>query len=197
MHLIKILLLLLCGSTLISIGLNFFIVPSQLVDGGMIGLALILNYVWNVKIGTALLVFSVPIFIVVWFYKQSFVYKGILGISITSLMVNVFHDIPFPFHPSPLLSAILGGLFLGCGVGLMFLFNISTDSLDLFALFISHSLNVNLGLIIFILDFLVIGLGFLLMNHDQKILSVIAICAHVSTITFFSILKNKRNNPAY
>lgn len=197
MHLIKILLLLLCGSTLISIGLNFFIVPTQLLDGGMIGLALIFNYVWNIKVGTALLVFSVPIFVVVWFYKKSFVYKGVVGISMTSVMVNILHDVSFPFHPSPLLSALLGGLFLGCGVGLMLLFNISTDSLDLFALFISHSLNWNLGLIIFILDFLVIGLGFLFMNHDQKLLSVIAICAHVSTITFFSILKSKRNNPAY
>ncbi|RXT06395.1 YitT family protein [Ammoniphilus sp. CFH 90114] len=191
MKMLKEIFVVMIGSILIGLGINVFIIPTNLVDGGMIGIALLLNYVWNLNVGIALFILSIPIFILVWFYKKSFVYRGFLGIGVTSFIVHLFSTISIVPLFDPLYSALLGGFLLGSGVGFMFLFDVSTDSLDLFALFLSDKFKINIGLMVFILDAFVIGTAFIIVNHQQILLSLIAICAHVCAIIMFNLFKSR------
>ena len=51
MHLIKKGLVILVGSVFIALGINLFLIPYKVLDGGIIGIALILNYLWGLKPG--------------------------------------------------------------------------------------------------------------------------------------------------
>lgn len=190
MSILKQLLFLFIGSLFVSIGITFFIVPSNIVDGGMIGVALILNYIWDVNIGFILVLLSIPVFILVWFYQSSFVYKSLVGILMTAAFINLLDLLSLELTLHSLPTAILGGLLLGTGVGIMFIYNISSDSLDLFALYLSDILKLNVGILIFIIDALVVGVGFFIISKEEQILSLIAITSHGMSATLITRYRN-------
>ncbi|RKJ17248.1 hypothetical protein D7X33_46885, partial [Butyricicoccus sp. 1XD8-22] len=57
-------LVIIIGSILISLGINLFLVPYEILDGGIIGIGLILNYLWNLKPGLMIICLSIPIFMI-------------------------------------------------------------------------------------------------------------------------------------
>ena len=60
----------LIGSLLIAIGINGFLVPFKLLEGGAIGISLIFHYLTGVKVGVTFLLVSIPIFILALFFYQ-------------------------------------------------------------------------------------------------------------------------------
>jgi len=175
----------LAGSLLVAVGLNLFFVPYELMDGGLIGVALILNYLWRVKVGLAVILLSLPIFVWAWRRNRTFFYNSLHGMMISSLLIDIVASFykkillptygPVSFHP--LVSAIGGGLLVGTGIGLMLRHRISTGGTDLVAQFISEVTRVNVGMIILLMDVLVLLAGGLLLTEDTLLLSTIAILA--------------------
>ena len=165
------------GSMLISYGINQFFVPHHILDGGMIGLALIFHYLWGLEIGLTIIVLSIPIYILAWKYFRQFFYYSIPGWLVSSLFIDWLHFLVLPYSFHPLVSALLGGLILGIGVGIMFRVDISTGGLDLLAQMVAAYTKTNIGVMIFIIDMLVIMAGFWVVTPTEILLSVIAVTA--------------------
>ncbi|HYK73836.1 MAG TPA: YitT family protein [Pseudoneobacillus sp.] len=167
------------GSIFLSIGINFFLVPFELLDGGIIGIGLIINYLIGVKAGLAIIFLSIPVFILAWLYNRAYFFNSLHGMLFSSFTI----DLLFPFHERfsstfecpPIVSSILGGIFVGIGIGVMLRFETSTGGTDLLAQFLSDNLKINVGIIIFIIDALVICLGGLLLSGETFLLSALTI----------------------
>lgn len=169
---------------LISVGVNVFILPYSIIDGGMIGVALILNYKWNLSTGLAFIVLSIPIFIVVWRYHKQYCINSFIGMVVTGTFLDHFPLNGFGEISNPLVSSILGGLFVGFGIGLLFLCEMSTDSIDLLAQFLASVFKLNVGMIVFLFDFLVFIFAIPFLNSEQTILSLITITTNCLIVTF-------------
>lgn len=169
----------LISSIIISIGVNFFLVPFQILDGGIIGLSLIINYLTGLKIGLTIILFSFPIYLYSWFKYRGFFYNSILGLLISSFFIDLLYPYQFYFtyyiRLTSLTSSIIGGLLIGIGIGLMLRNNTSVSGTDMLAQIISNLLKKNVGIIIFLLDFMVIVLGGILISIETLYLSIIAI----------------------
>lgn len=169
------------GSLILAIGINFFIVPFHLLDGGVIGLALIMNYITGVKVGLMMILFSLPIYVLAWFKNKAFFYNSIHGLLISSLFTDILYPYTYYFHyyihVSPLESAILGGVFVGSGIGTMLRAGASTGGLDLLAQFLSNYFSLNVGVIIFFFDAAIITFGGFLVSRNTLLLSFITILA--------------------
>ena len=166
------------GSLIISFGINNFFLPYHILDGGIIGLALIIHYQWGIGIAFTIFVTSIPIYLLAWKYYRSFFYNSIAGLTVSALFIDLFsflHFTALDFGPLP--SAIIGGLLLGIGVGVMFRVDISTGGLDLFAQMIADAWRINVGIMIFIIDILVVASGIFVITPEELILSVIAVAA--------------------
>ena len=87
-------LIILVGSVLVGIGINFFLVPFHLLDGGGIGIGLIMHYLWNIKVGIAIMCISLPIFLIAWMHYRSYFYNGIHGLLFSSVVI----DFLYPLH---------------------------------------------------------------------------------------------------
>ncbi|WP_209125127.1 YitT family protein [Alkalihalobacillus sp. BA299] len=174
---IKTIWVILLGSLLISYGINQFFIPYHILDGGMIGLGLIIHYIWDLEVGLTILIMSIPIYILAWKYYRAFFIYSIPGFVVSSLFIDWFSFFVLPLVIDPLLSAILGGLILGAGVGIMFREDISTGGLDLLAQMIADYTKVNIGVMIFIIDFLVVIGGIFVITPTEILLSVIAVTA--------------------
>lgn len=65
-------LALIIGSIFPSLGINLFLVPHKILDGGTVGIGLIANYLWGFNIGLTVIILSIPIFIYAWFHYRNF-----------------------------------------------------------------------------------------------------------------------------
>jgi len=155
---------LVAASMILAIGLNGFLAPYHLLDGGIIGLGLIINYTTGIRTGLAILVLSIPIYVITLFFERSFFIKGIHGLLLTTFSIDVLEPFQNIFHFPVIFSAMIGGILVGLGVGIMLKMGVSTGGLDLIALFVSKVTGWNVGVLIFIIDSIIIYLGFAIAN---------------------------------
>lgn len=171
-------LVIIMGSILIAIGINLFLVPFHLLDGGGIGLGLIIHYLLDMKVGLAILCISTPIFLLAWVYFRSFFYNGIHGLLFSSVIIDFLyplHIIGEKFITSEMVGALGGGILIGLGVGSMLRSKITVGGTDLLAQMIAKPLDINPGLCILSIDVLVVSLGSVLVESVSLLYSCITV----------------------
>lgn len=162
------------GSFLIAVGINAFLVPYKLLEGGAVGISLIFHYLMDAKVGFTFLLISIPIFIGAWFYYRSFFYNSIHGMLVSSIFIDILyplHLIGNHLYVSPVVSAALGGVFIGSGVGIMFRRDISMGGIDLLTQMLSKKLHQNPGIINFCFDIAIVTVGSFLIPSSRILLS--------------------------
>lgn len=104
------------GIGLASISLKAFLLPNGFMDGGVTGIALLVNQLLGINISYLLIIFSLP-FLILGYYTVSkrIVVKSILSILGLALAIQ-FGDFEI-ITEDKLLISIFGGLFLGTGMG--------------------------------------------------------------------------------
>ena len=162
------------GSLLVAIGVNAFLVPFGLLDGGALGISLIIHYAFGVKVGFTFLVVSIPIFMLAWRYYRSFFYNGIHGMLLSSLTIDLLYPLQIigrEVITVPLVSAACGGIVIGAGVGIMLRQDISIGGTDLLGQMMAKKMAVNPGVVIFCIDILIAITGSLLISSVHLVLS--------------------------
>ncbi|KAA0965049.1 YitT family protein [Sporosarcina sp. ANT_H38] len=182
------------GSILVAIGVNGFLVPFELLDGGAIGISLIIHYAMGVKVGFTFLIVGIPIFMLAWKYYRSFFYNGIHGMLLSSLIIDLLYPLNVvgkDLVENPLISAICGGMFIGVGVGIMLRQDISIGGTDLLAQMIARKLAINPGVMIFCVDILIVTMGSLLIPSIDLLLSYTTVLT-VGITTSLIVLKSAK-----
>nr|WP_151734988.1 YitT family protein [Paenibacillus tengchongensis] len=173
------LVIILAGSLLIAAATNFLLVPYKILDGGIIGIALIINYLSGTSIGLAVLLCSLPVFLIAWYKERGLFYSSVLGLIASSALIELLSPLQFYFlyyiELGSVSSAIIGGFLMGTGLGLMLRFKASTGGTDLLAKLIKRYVPLNVGLIIFLTDAVIIGTGGLLISKETFLHSLLTI----------------------
>ncbi|MFT8322038.1 MAG: YitT family protein [Bacillus sp. (in: firmicutes)] len=177
------------GSMLVGIGVNGFLVPHHLLDGGIIGIGLILHYHYSIPTGMTMILISIPLYLFVWFYNKQYFFFGIFGFLTSSFMIDSLSFLRDSFSLSMVLSSIIGGIIIGVGIGIMLRFETSTGGTDLLAQIISNFASIHIGVIIFVLDGLVLVCGISIVGADKLSASFIAI---VFVAIFTTLMTGKK-----
>lgn len=113
-------------------------------------------------------------------------------------MIDVF----YPMHSwgstlslTPLISAVLGGIFIGIGAGIMLRHEISVGGTDLLAQMIARRLKLNPGYVIFSFDILIVTIGSILISSMYLILSFMTVFSVGITISLLVSRSNRRTVP--
>jgi uncharacterized membrane-anchored protein YitT (DUF2179 family) len=181
MHSISKLIIIVAGSLLIAVGIDFFLVPFKVLDGGVIGVALIINYLFKFPVGLVIIIVSIPVMVMTWFHFRSLFYNSLLGMLISCFLIDSL--VPFQYYflyyveLTPFSSSVLGGFAVGTGIGLMLRHDTSTGGTDLLAHFLSKYIALNVGVIVFLIDAVIISLGGLLLSSETFFLSIWTISA--------------------
>lgn len=183
----------LCGSFLMAVGINYFIIPHHLFNGGFIGLSLIAKYTLGFKPGLTLIILSLPIYIYAWFKFRIYFYNGMHGLLVSGFLIDLFYPLSAWNRLSLLESSIWGGIIVGAGISMMLSVKASTGGGDLLALMIAHHSMLNVGIIILFMDIIVILIGGISMKDSAIFYSFIMVL--IIGITTFSLthylFKNK------
>jgi uncharacterized membrane-anchored protein YitT (DUF2179 family) len=180
------------GSFLVAVGVNVFLVPYELLDGGSIGIGLIVHYLTNIQVGLVMILVNIPIFLFSWYYNRSFFYNSLHGLLFSSFLI----DLLYPLHSSgphlylgPLASAVVGGTVVGSGIGMMLRFNTSSGGTDLLGLMFARRMNVNPGIIIFVIDFFIVSTGSSIISNGSLLLSCLTVICVGTTTSLVSAKK--------
>lgn len=177
------------GSVLYAVGLYTFAGNAGFAPGGISGLALILNHIWGLPVGTMTLLFNIPLVAVS--YKtvgRRLLVKSAKTMIISSLMLDVI----FPFTPmyegNRMVAAVYSGIFLGAGMALFYMRGSSSGGIDFLALTIKKKRPyMSIGVITLLIDLVVILLGWPVFGDVDAVLYGVA-STGVSTIVIDKIL---------
>lgn len=175
-------ILVVLGPLVTAIGYAFFIVPHQIVDGGVYAISMIIHYVLGTPTGMTALVLNIPL--ILWGIKElgpKFGLKTVVGLFLTSTFIDLFsllsthiHGAPdVPLASDPLLSAIYGGVFVGAGLGLIFRAKATTGGTDIVANIIAKHTSIPVGQAMMICDGTVVLGGMLFFGNPQMVLYAI------------------------
>lgn len=164
------------GSVLFSLALNMFILPANIVLGGMTGIATVINMFFGAPVGVMIILLNVPLIIAnTYFFGTGFLRRTVIGVAATSVATDILVFFPTT-TTDPLICAILGGAVMGAGVGFMMTRGYTTGGTDLVACLVKLKLKrASMGNIIIIADIAII-LGASLFTRDLSGIFYSLIC---------------------
>ncbi len=180
---------LLFGSLIYGLAIAFFIGPSGTIMGGATGIATTINILFpNITIGSMILLVNIPLILFgLKFYGWHMLWRVIVAVIMTSTMSNVLELLDVSMTDDPLLAAIMGGLLLGVGAGMMISRGYNTGGSDLAGVMLKQKLikNLSTGRIIFILDlFVICGSALITRSLHTVLYSVISIYAYTFAVDY-------------
>lgn len=168
-------LLLLIGSFVFSIGVNYFIIPNRLSEGGVIGITVITFYLFNLSPGvvnfilnTSLLAFGYK-----FFSKRTIVYS-VISIILTSSFLHItvgWGEI----IEDKLLAALFAGLAVGIGIGLIFKAGGTSGGTTILARLLNQLLGWSVGNAMLIIDITVVVASAFVIGRERAMYTLIAV----------------------
>lgn len=162
----------LIGSALFALGFDLFLEPHAMSAGGISGLALIVVHLAKFgSVGTLTILINLPLFFLGGKkLGKRFFWGSLLGLIVSSLLLDLFTIIPVP-QTEPFIAVLYGGLLCGLGLGLVFIAGTSTGGSDIVVRLLKlRYRNVPIGQISMIFDLAVSALTGLVFRDVVKAL---------------------------
>jgi uncharacterized membrane-anchored protein YitT (DUF2179 family) len=145
------------GALLVAVGLELFLVPNGFLDGGVVGISIILTEFIHLPLGVFIGILNLPFLFIA--YKHSgwrTAIRTALGIATLSAGTIILHQL----HAEPLTREFIlalgyGGLLLGVGVGLALRYGGALDGTEILAVSLSNRINMGIDQIILIINFFI------------------------------------------
>lgn len=170
------------GAVLMGVGIEEFLVPNKILDGGIVGISIILSHLSGWKLGWFIFVLNIPFFYIG--YKQigkTFALSTLLGIAVLSATTLLLHDVPV-FTEDLLLATVFGGIVLGIGVGMVIRYGGSLDGTEILAILVNKKLPFSVGEIIMFFNIFIFGTAGFVFGWNRAMYSILAYFIAFKTI---------------
>ena len=170
-------LVIIIGSFISSLGVNLFLSNAKLLSGGVTGIALILQYLWEVPSGITVFLLNIPLFFVSYKYlnKRFTIYTAIGMLSFSTALMITKPLSTLVQVDDMLLYCIYGGVLSGIGSGLIFYRNGSTGGTDIITMVIRKKYsNFNIGAVNFAINLIIVTLGAIIFGIPRALYTLIS-----------------------
>lgn len=195
-EIIKKLFFVFLGNLLCAIAFNGFFIPSNLLSGGVGGLAILTQYLTDISSGIVVFIINIPLFIL-GFKKidREFLFYAFISMFTLSFLLTVTRDIGVYFTIDDiLLSAIFGGIFNGIGMGLMFRNRTCQGGLDIVAIILKNKYNINIGTGLMAVNTVIISLSSIILGYRSAMYTLIAMYIGYQVLDKVQVGFNTRKN---
>jgi uncharacterized membrane-anchored protein YitT (DUF2179 family) len=155
------------GLMVLSLAWTGFLLPHQISGSGVTGIGAIVFYATGIPMGYTY--FAINILLLVIALKvlgKGFGIKTIIGVALSAIMLTMMQPlIPSAIVQDKFMSAIIGGILCGAGLGIIFTQGGSTGGTDIIALVINKYRNISPGRIILYCDVIIISSSFVVLTH--------------------------------
>lgn len=160
------------GPIIAAFALEGFLVPNNIIDGGIVGVSIIASFLTKYNLGMLIFVLNIP-FMFLAFNKigKKFVFQSFYAIFVLSMALNAFHNLKIT--DDLLLSTVFGGIVLGTGVGLVLKNDGSLDGTEIMSLVLSKRFGFSVGEIIMAFNIFIYGAAGLVFGWDRAMYSIL------------------------
>ncbi|WP_102261387.1 YitT family protein [Mesobacillus jeotgali] len=169
------------GAIIAAFGLDMFLVPNAILDGGVIGLSIIAAELTNISMSIYLILFNLP-FLYIGYKRMGlkFTLRTLYGVIILSGATAYLHHFE-PVTDDLFLATIIGAVILGTGVGLVIRAGGALDGTEIIAILVSKKRTISVGQIVMVMNLFIFILAALLVFSWET--------AMYSIITYFIAFK--------
>ncbi|MED5017735.1 YitT family protein [Paenibacillus chibensis] len=188
----KMVLPIILGAAIYAFGLLYFIIPNQLMEGGVTGVTVLLNYAFSIPPALSTLVLNIPLFLLGWkiLGGKQMVYTGV-GIGSLTFFLWLFEKwikagwiSPFQTERDYILAALYAGVTLGAGLGVVFRFGGTTGGSDIIARICNRKFGWSMGQVILGIDIIIIGASLFFIPRERILYTFVAVFISSKVIDF-------------
>lgn len=189
----KDLFFLILGILSYSLGYTAFVLPEQVVMGGVSGISALLFYAFGFPPGISIWVLNVTLLLIALrALTKQFTIRTIIGVTLLSAMVGALQPV---FEQFPLITpgedkfmhVLIGGALGGAGLGLVFSHNGSTGGTDIIIALLNKHFNMSFGRAMQFIDITIISSSYLLFHSMETIVYGIAFTLAASFVCDYVI----------
>jgi uncharacterized membrane-anchored protein YitT (DUF2179 family) len=162
------------GAIIAAFGLELFLVPNNILDGGVIGLSIIAAELTGIQMSIFLIILNLP-FLYIGFRRigMKFTLHTLYGVVVLSISTSVLHHFE-PVTDDLFLATIIGAVILGAGVGLVIRTGGALDGTEIIAILVSKKRPVSVGQFVMIINlFIFILAALLVFSWETAMYSII------------------------
>ena len=162
------------GAVLAAVALEIFMVPNNIIDGGIVGISIISSILTKLPLGAFIFFLNLPFLFIG--YKQigkTFVLSTLFSVTVLSIGVTILEPMPELTH-DVLLAAVFGGIILGIGVGLIIRYGGSLDGTEIVAIILDKRTCFSIGEIIMFFNVFILSSAGLFFGWDRAMYSLLA-----------------------
>ena len=148
------------GSFIYALGFQLFMLPNNIVAGGVTGVAMIINAFTHWPIVLMVILINIPIFAYGWrHFGLEFLLASVAGMAISSAFVDLLAMFNLPAATlDPMLASIIGGVIKGAGLGMIYYVGATTGGVDIVAKVLRQKQpHINFGTIVMMIDIAIIA----------------------------------------
>jgi uncharacterized membrane-anchored protein YitT (DUF2179 family) len=182
----------LLGTAIYAFGLLYFVIPNKLMEGGLTGIALLLNYVFEIQPSLSTLLLNIPLFFVglkiLGGRPMGYTIVGTLSLSfflwLLERLISAGIIVPFNAEHDIILAALYAGVTLGAGLGIVFRFGGTTGGVDIIARILNRNRGWSMGQIILMLDVVIIGSALFFIPKEKILYTFVTVFIASKLIDF-------------
>ncbi|MCK9857439.1 YitT family protein [Paenibacillus sp. ATY16] len=182
----------LVGTAIYAFGLHYFVIPNQLMEGGVTGIGVLLNYAAEVPLSLSTLILNIPLFLIGWrklgLGEMAYTLIGVVSLSgflaLMEWMIDKGWIVTFHNSHDYLLAALYAGVTLGGGLGIVFRAGGTTGGVDIIARIASRRKAFSMGQFILISDAVIIGISLLYIPIEKVLYTLVTVFVASRLIDF-------------
>lgn len=161
------------GAVIAAFAIEEFLVAKQILDGGIVGISIILNNLTKIPLSLFIVIINIP-FLILGLKQlgKTFTFKATYAMIVFSLALASFEEL-HEVTDDPLLATVYGGLFLGVGVGLVMRGGGCVDGMDTLSLLISKRTQFSTGQIILGFNLIIYTIAGFIFGPDRALYSIL------------------------
>jgi uncharacterized membrane-anchored protein YitT (DUF2179 family) len=161
------------GAAIAAFAIEEFLVAKQILDGGVVGISIILNHIFKLKLSVFIVVLNIPFLALGWkLLGKGFALRSTYAMIVFSIFLVLLEDMD-ELTADPLLATVYGGLFLGLGVGLIMRGGGCVDGLDTVSLLLSRKTQLSTGQIILGFNMVIYCVAGFIFGLDRALYSLL------------------------
>lgn len=180
---IKDTIFILMGVAAAGFGLKGFLLPNRFLDGGVMGISLLVNILSGVDLSLLVVLINLP-FVIIGYMQISkkFAFKTLIAISLLAITLAF---VEFPIITSDkLLIAVFGGFFLGLGIGLSIRGGSVIDGTEVLAIYSSRKTTLTVGDVILGFNILIFSTAAYIINIETALYAILTYLVASKSVDF-------------